>query len=508
MRRFKPKIKAVLTALVLTVTITAPSMQATSQGSTTNETISVEYFYSDGTMEAEEIPNEFYYDPNAEYSPTRFEDFKDVDGVVDLTADTPVSDKSIIITIMGDGFTQSEQDSFITESQKVKGQLFAIYPYSEFKEQIKVYAIKIVSKDSMMGTPYRTPVMPYPDTYFSTYIYDDGRDKGQMMNIRDLEKARNLRSSFYAEYGLKESEESLSVVLHNNISTECGVAVYKDKYGIYTGFAVSAICPDPNQNGNNTGDVVAHELGHSFGNLRDEYGNKYEESANMTRVSDLDKIRWKPFIGIDDIGIHLVGGWYIPVPDKKCKMSATKEPFCEVCASELTRKFAEITAEDFYGYRESLYINLDRSYDIISKPFSEKIISDSATRIVDYAFFGRKDLYGITIPDYVTSIGRYSFLRCTGLTDLFIPKSVTHIEDTAFFGCENLKIYGYAGSSAEVYALNNDFPFVEISAANRLSILDKQVLGVFAPLGKGEADLNGDGVIDVFDTVLVRQTLN
>ena len=502
------KFRAILTAFVLTLTLIAPSieMQATSQGSSVSETISVEYFYTDGIIETDSISVKRVTDPT-EYTPTRFEDFPNVAGAVDLTAEYPVTNESIVITIMGDGFTASEQDDFVAEAKKTKNQILAIYPYSEFKEQIKVYAIKTISRDSTKAVDpqegYVKPDGTAIKTFFGSFINYKQRMVRFPLGSEDegLKNAQELRDSFFESYRLNKEHDKLSVILHNIYYNNCGAARYIGENGIYDGFTVCAI------DSINTGDVATHELGHSFANLRDEYNGATNraEAANQTMVSDPNKVRWKHFYGINGIGIYLCNispNWYRPHED--CKMRDVRFPFCEVCMSELTRKFAEITKEDFYGYKERYWDEREN----ISKAFPAKVISDGATRIVDYAFFGREDLFGISIPDSVASIGRYSFLRCRGLTDLYIPQSVAFIDDTAFFGCEKLNIFGYAGSSAERYALKNGVAFVKLPITDNVLLLHKFILNVPVPVETANADLNNDKVTDVFDIISARQKLN
>ncbi|MBQ6119638.1 MAG: leucine-rich repeat domain-containing protein, partial [Clostridia bacterium] len=59
------------------------------------------------------------------------------------------------------------------------------------------------------------------------------------------------------------------------------------------------------------------------------------------------------------------------------------------------------------------------------------------TTIDGYAFYGRKGLTAIDIPEDVTSIGEFAFDQ-TGLIDVTIPGSVTEIGRYAFSGCYDL----------------------------------------------------------------------
>ena len=111
---------------------------------------------------------------------------------------------------------------------------------------------------------------------------------------------------------------------------------------------------------------------------------------------------------------------------------------------------------------------------------------DSVTTIESYAFGYCEGLKKITIPDCVTHIGNSTFRYCINLTDVIIPDTVTTIDDFAFANCdnltsvtipesvtfidvnvfmnspENLTIYGYAGSTAETYANQQEINFQAI----------------------------------------------
>ena len=85
-------------------------------------------------------------------------------------------------------------------------------------------------------------------------------------------------------------------------------------------------------------------------------------------------------------------------------------------------------------------------------------IPNSVTSINMSAFWNCTSLTLIDIPNSVTSIGDSAFSYCSSLTSIDIPDSVTSIGDSAFSGCTNLTIYCEQGSYAETYAKENNIP--------------------------------------------------
>jgi len=62
------------------------------------------------------------------------------------------------------------------------------------------------------------------------------------------------------------------------------------------------------------------------------------------------------------------------------------------------------------------------------------------------------------VPNTVTTITSECY-GSANLKKVYIPKTVTLISEGAFSACEGLTIYGYTGSSADIYATNNSINF-------------------------------------------------
>ncbi|MBQ7957009.1 MAG: leucine-rich repeat protein [Clostridia bacterium] len=114
------------------------------------------------------------------------------------------------------------------------------------------------------------------------------------------------------------------------------------------------------------------------------------------------------------------------------------------------------------------------------------VIPDTVTVIEDSAFLGCDRLKTVTFGNSVTEIQAYAFGNCTRMNEITIPESMAVIGDYAFIGCSSLKkiyflgtttdvsmyseiaaapgaiVYGYIGSTAEHYAMGNNFAFESI----------------------------------------------
>ncbi|MES2766255.1 MAG: M64 family metallopeptidase [Bacteroidota bacterium] len=234
------------------------------------------------------------------------------------------TDKYINLVIMGDGYTAAEQDTFVEDARNSSDHLLSQIPWSNYKNYFNVFAIKVISAES--GTKHPNTAddcnasvpASNPETYFGcTFDY---------YGIHRLVVPVNT--------------SNIASVLANNFPNYDQVIILANTpyYGGSGGeFATSTTDQASNE-------VTAHEIGHSFAKLADEYyaGDSYaRESANMTQETGPGLVKWKNWMDYEGIGIypHFGGGnasqWY--KPHENCKMQSLGSPFCSVCAETIVK---------------------------------------------------------------------------------------------------------------------------------------------------------------------------
>jgi hypothetical protein len=185
------------------------------------------------------------------------------------------------------------------------------------------------------------------------------------------------------------------------------------------------------------------------------------------------------------------------------------------------------------------------------------VIPDSITYIDDQAFSGCTALTSIVMGGNIETIGESAFECCENLSDITLPESVTSIAKRAFFKCSKLNsirilnpeckiynsedticdsvieatgqchyngiIYGYEGSTAQIYAEKYSYAFAaldsmpvqgDVNADGILNVADavalqKWLLGVPDThlANWKDADLCEDDRLDVFDLCLMKREL-
>ena len=91
------------------------------------------------------------------------------------------------------------------------------------------------------------------------------------------------------------------------------------------------------------------------------------------------------------------------------------------------------------AYAADGFVNENGVLTEYTGPDGAVTIPNYITTIGRYAFSGRTGVTSVTIPNTVTSIEACAFEGCTGLSKVTMSNSVSIIEDYAFYGCESLK---------------------------------------------------------------------
>jgi len=236
--------------------------------------------------------------------------------------------KYINLVIMGDGYTVDQQDDFLLTATNISNYLFTISPWSEYKNYVNVYAIKVIANESGVKhantasdcDDYFTAVSN-PINYFGTRF--DGFGIHRLTIITNASRVANVLAANFPNYD--------QVFIVGN-STQ-----YGGSGGTYAVFSANA----------SSSEVAAHEIGHSFAGLADEYyaGDQYfAEKINMTQQSDPTLVKWNNWIGTGNgIGIqsYCCGGnsssWFKPTSNS-CKMELLNRPYCSVCKEGIIEK--------------------------------------------------------------------------------------------------------------------------------------------------------------------------
>jgi hypothetical protein len=235
------------------------------------------------------------------------------------------------IVIIPDGYTKDEMNKFVKDAKRFTAFLFDATPYKENKDKFNVYAIQAPSQES-------GPDIPGAGIWKNTLLNT---------NFYTFDSERYLMTS---------DNKSLRNVASNAPYDQIYIMVNTDKYGggaIYNHYAV---CVSENIHADY---VFAHEFGHSFAGLGDEYyesSTSYNEfypldveppDPNLTTLVNFDK-KWKNMVEKDTpiptpndekykgkVGVFEGGGYVnkgVYRPSYDCSMkSISVNNFCPVC---------------------------------------------------------------------------------------------------------------------------------------------------------------------------------
>jgi hypothetical protein len=250
-----------------------------------------------------------------------------------ITTNGPASNR-VNVVIMAEGYLASQFAQFRADATNVATMLLTNPPYAEYASYFNVYALAVASTQAGSDHPVNNQ---FANTYFnSTYGPSD-----YYLSIPDNATGQGKVDALMATY---VPQADLVVLLVND-----SVAGGSDAGGrtavVSRGAAFGSLYS-----------ILAHETGHVFANLGDEYTNPNPgypevEEPNTTRETNRVALKWQAWIdaetevptpatseNLEHVGLfegahYHPTGWYRPKIN--CMMRSFGVGFCEVCSEAL-----------------------------------------------------------------------------------------------------------------------------------------------------------------------------
>lgn len=252
---------------------------------------------------------------------------------------------AIDIVVMGDGYTDLEQDKLTRDAKACTDHLFETSPFDRYKSFFNVFVLHIVSPESGISHPGQwkqetdsTGRMVCPEnsplpivnkkTFFSTHL--DGWGTHRIIGAWGEHKAKDLIRLYFPRC-------KFPCILCNT-----------DEYGGAGGDILIATCNRASS------DIYVHELAHVFGDLADEYfgGDVYMcEKPNLSATRDSSRVRWARWLDDPEVGVFphrggRIGSRYVKPTQasetsRYCKMERLDKEFCPVCRERLVEAIHE-----------------------------------------------------------------------------------------------------------------------------------------------------------------------
>ncbi|MGW4747163.1 M64 family metallopeptidase [Streptomyces sp. NPDC004290] len=257
----------------------------------------------------------------------------------------PVSGR-LDLVIMGDGYTAAQQADFHADAQATLDHVFAIEPYASYRGLFNIWLVDAVSAESgVSGDPTAGVVR---NTALSSYFF-----------CEETERLLCLDTSKVTAYANRAPASDIVFVIAN--SAKYGGAGYSfptpPDGATYHG--VATMSSDNPQSYL----IGAHELGHSIGNLADEYqyagfgAYPYpsSESANISVTPELGTSKWYRWLGEQDptgsvIGTYEGGDYYETGVYRPTSTSLMRT----LASTDFNHVGREAMIKGFYTYADAL----------------------------------------------------------------------------------------------------------------------------------------------------------
>jgi hypothetical protein len=245
----------------------------------------------------------------------------------------------INIVFLSEGYTAAQLNQFTNDARALLNYLQSGPPFDAYRNYFNGYAISVASAESGADHPLSGINR---NTYFNSTYYSYGIERLLTIPPNDLDgnyadgegKVYALLQSLMPEYDL------------------VALIVNDSEYG---GSGGDVLITSRNVD---SPEIAAHELGHTFAGLGDEYSDPYPgwvpyEMPNVTQQTNRALIKWTAWIpgstpvptpdtapyasvvGLFEGAEYQTNGWYRP--QHICEMRALDNPYCKVCAEALVK---------------------------------------------------------------------------------------------------------------------------------------------------------------------------
>lgn len=236
----------------------------------------------------------------------------------------------IDIAVVAEGYTRDEADLFYEDAREAVRSIFSHEPFKSLRDRFNVVAVAVPSRESGVSVPHErlwrdTALGAHFDTFYS--------------------------ERYLTTLHLSALHDALSGVPYEHIIVLANTSTYGGG-GIFNSYVLSAA------HNKWSSAVVAHEFGHSFAGLADEYyyDDQYSQyylagvepwEPNITTMADFAS-KWEDMMGESGVGLHEGGGYMskgVWRAAKDCRMKTNTNPvFCPVCQRAIRRLVEFYTA--------------------------------------------------------------------------------------------------------------------------------------------------------------------
>lgn len=257
----------------------------------------------------------------------------------------PVSGR-LDLVVMGDGYTAEQQADFRADAQATLDAVFAIEPYASYRGLFNIWLVDTASAESgVSGDPTADVVR---NTALSSYFFCD-----------DTERLLCVDTSKVTAYANQAPASDIVFVLSN--SAKYGGAGYSFATPP-SGASYHGVATMSSDNAKSYL-IGAHELGHSIGDLADEYQyagyGTYpypsSASANISVTAELDVRKWYRWLGEQDptgsvVGTYEGGDYYETGVYRPTSTSLMRT----LTSTEFNHVGRETMIKGFYTYADAL----------------------------------------------------------------------------------------------------------------------------------------------------------